>query len=292
MNHKTIYQHDGILVDSDDIRFLDTPDALTDPTLRDTIRNFYLLSGHFAFTFNGVRHHVAAPEGVLLTAGQLITDVVTSPDLDLRCTAYGGRFMQTVMPTSHHGTQMLLSQLQDPVLHMTQDEADLALSVARAVKQRFSMTGHRFFFENLKLAVQTGILDHYDVMARNLERISAKPGVGQQTFHRFVTMLDAGDFRQHRDVAYYADRLHITPKYLSELCTRASGRTATYWIEFFTDIDIASQLQEGTLTIQEICDRLNFSSLSYFSHYVKAHFKFSPQEYRRRAVTGNAAWKE
>lgn len=287
MSKTILYQRDGRLVDSDDIRFLATPEALTDPELLYTIRNFYLLRGSLQFTFNGQQRRVAAPEGILLTAGQRVTDVVTSPDLDLRCTAYDERFMQMVMPTPHHGTQMLLAQLQDPVLHMDERERDLCVAVARAVRRRFLMTDHCFYFEVLKLAVQTGILDHYHIIARNMEQRQGSLSQGQVYFHRFVTMLDAGDFREHRDVGYYAEQLHITPKYLSELCARASGRPASYWIEFFTGIGIASLLQDGTLTIQEICDHLHFSSLSYFSHYVKARFGLSPQEYRRRAVTAS-----
>ena len=86
--------------------------------------------------------------------------------------------------------------------------------------------------------------------------------------------------RNHREVSYYASRLCITPKYLTEVCKKASGFTANYWIDRFTISRITHLLSDKNLTLKEISDNMNFSSLSFFSRYVQRLLKVSPSEYR------------
>ena len=96
----------------------------------------------------------------------------------------------------------------------------------------------------------------------------------------FINLLKAGDYRNHREVSYYASRLCITPKYLTEVCKKASGFTANYWIDRFTISRITHLLSDKNLTLKEISDNMNFSSLSFFSRYVQRLLKVSPSEYR------------
>nr|WP_303247166.1 helix-turn-helix domain-containing protein [Parabacteroides distasonis] len=97
---------------------------------------------------------------------------------------------------------------------------------------------------------------------------------------RFINLLKAGDYRNHREVSYYASRLCITPKYLTEVCKKASGFTANYWIDRFTISRITHLLSDKNLTLKEISDNMNFSSLSFFNRYVQRLLKVSPSEYR------------
>ncbi len=73
-------------------------------------------------------------------------------------------------------------------------------------------------------------------------------------------MLENGDYRENREVSYYADALCVTPKYLSEVSKAVSGYTANYWINRYTSLDIARLLRDKTLTFVEISDMFHFSS--------------------------------
>ena len=50
-----------------------------------------------------------------------------------------------------------------------------------------------------------------------------------QLMEEFMAMLERGDFRQNRDIGYYADKLCVTSKYLSEVCKKVSGLPAAFW---------------------------------------------------------------
>ena len=85
---------------------------------------------------------------------------------------------------------------------------------------------------------------------------------------------------KHRTVDYYADRLHITPKYLTMLCTKYSGKSASEWITQYTKEDIRQALCHTTLSIKEVCARLGFSNVSFFGSYVRRNFGMSPSKLR------------
>lgn len=97
---------------------------------------------------------------------------------------------------------------------------------------------------------------------------------------RFMQMLSRGDYVEHREVSYYADKLFVTPKYLSEVSKGVSGMTANYWITRFTVIHIRRLLQEKKLTFTEIADMFGFPSLAYFSRFVLKNLGAPPSKFR------------
>lgn len=83
-----------------------------------------------------------------------------------------------------------------------------------------------------------------------------------------------------RDVEWYARRLCITPKYLSEICRNKSGRSAASWIKDYAIIDIRRQLIGSDRSIKEIAHFLGYSNLSFFGKCVRRWFGMSPTELR------------
>lgn len=83
-----------------------------------------------------------------------------------------------------------------------------------------------------------------------------------------------------RKVEWYADKLNKTPKYLSTVITRTSGRRPLDWITEKAVNEIANLLKNSQKSVKEISIQLNFSSLSFFCRYVHQHLGVSPNEYR------------
>lgn len=274
----------GDLVKEDDVLFVSTLDEVLDPVNRYSIKHVYCLEGQMVFKVGAMQHTLTANDGMLLMGNQIPTDVLQSDDFRMTGVLFSEGLMRMVMPAAHYGTQMLLAQLKDPVLHMKPKEFELCLQVMSAIAVRFTMRSHKFYFDVLRLSVQTFILDHYDIFAQRAKGDPNWLSHGQQIFHRFVRLLDEGSYREHRDLSYYAEQLYVTTKYLSQVSVQASGRPASYWIEFFTSVELNTLLQNANVTISEICEHLHFSSLSYFSHYVRSRFHMSPQELRKKLI--------
>ena len=86
--------------------------------------------------------------------------------------------------------------------------------------------------------------------------------------------------RQKRTVEFYAEKLFVTPKYLSRICLQSTGHNASYWITHFTLAQIMEELTATDRTFTDISNDFNFPYLSHFTRYVKQHSGKTPSEYR------------
>ena len=100
----------------------------------------------------------------------------------------------------------------------------------------------------------------------------------KEIYFRFVEMLQQS-YREHRNVAYYAEALGITPKYLSKVVHAESGQTALRWIEDFVLLEAKALLKQKNTSIQSVAEHLNFPDQSSFGKFFKRLTNQSPKEY-------------
>jgi AraC-like DNA-binding protein len=112
-------------------------------------------------------------------------------------------------------------------------------------------------------------------------RIPTVLNSSQHIFQQFISLLSATP-QKHRPVDYYATELCITPKYLSSICKKQSGKTANEWIKEHVLEDIRYQLKQTNHSIKQICSILGFPNPSFFGKYVKDHFGVTPAQLRRQ----------
>lgn len=94
---------------------------------------------------------------------------------------------------------------------------------------------------------------------------------------RFFHLL-AVYYREERTVKFYADRLCITPKYLSTAIRNATGRPVLDWIHEAVLIDAKMLLKSTDMTVMEVSEKLNFSSPSAFVQFFKKHTGTTPKK--------------
>ena len=109
---------------------------------------------------------------------------------------------------------------------------------------------------------------------------SAALTVQQEKCERFMSLV-AENFKTHRDISFYADKLCVTGKYLSTMLKQETGMTALDWIEKHIVLYAKSCLSSTSMTIQEISDDLDFPSQSVFGKYFKRVEGMSPKAYRQ-----------
>lgn len=84
---------------------------------------------------------------------------------------------------------------------------------------------------------------------------------------------------RERSVSFYADRLFISPKYLSLLVKQTTGRSAAAWIDEFVLMEAKNMLRFSGKNIQQVAYALNFPTQSSFGKYFKHLTGMSPSEY-------------
>ena len=98
-------------------------------------------------------------------------------------------------------------------------------------------------------------------------------------FEHFMTLVTE-HHTSERNMAFYANRLGLTPKYLSKLIKQVSGRSAPDWIDSFVILEAKNMLKYTDDSIKEIVFKLHFPNPSVFYKFFKAHTGMTPSEYR------------
>ena len=101
----------------------------------------------------------------------------------------------------------------------------------------------------------------------------------KELFNAFLQLLAREEQKRQR-VAYYADKLNITPKYLSTICKKVSGKNPMRWIAESVMQDCYSLLKDTDLSVKEISNRLGFPNASFFGQYFREQTGRTPVEYR------------
>ena len=102
---------------------------------------------------------------------------------------------------------------------------------------------------------------------------------GDELMRKFIAELSASCERE-RSVEYYAKQLGITPKYLSLICKKKVGKNASKVIDGAVVNKAKELLTQSGLSIQEVSERLNFVSQSFFGKYFKQRTGISPSRYK------------
>lgn len=101
----------------------------------------------------------------------------------------------------------------------------------------------------------------------------------RMVFENFIRLVSEYHMK-YRNVGFYADKLCLTPKYLSKLIKTASGKSAPEWIDSYVILESKNLLKYSDITIKEIVYRLNFPNQSVFYKFFKARTGMTPSEYR------------
>ena len=180
----------------------------------------------------------------------------------------------------------------DPSFFRTLGERPISYPPARVVEGAaiwFQMAAYTYrdrnnVFRNtiIKNRLQNVLLESYDKMQRFAARQPRTPEVTtRQTdlFQRFVALVHEY-CSQEREVAFYADKLCISTRYLSTIVRSVARSSAKEFIDRAVILEIKMMLQSTDLSVQEIAYRLRFPDQSYLGRFFKKHTGESPTEYR------------
>ena len=103
----------------------------------------------------------------------------------------------------------------------------------------------------------------------------------EELMDKFLNLVQ-NHHKEHRGLEFYADKLCLTPKYVSKMVKEISGKSANNWIDEHVILETKALLKSTNMTIQQISDELNFPSQSFFGKYFKRVTGMSPSEYKEK----------
>ncbi len=287
--HDCIFENRFILAgDLDDAAPM--RDLTHDPTMRPFLTSPYpfkiqfammhlCLGGRMRVRVNLNEYELHRNSLSIITPGSIGQCLEISADCRIALIAIANDYILT--EENSEGALIVRKFLARPsLLELTDAQTQEILTIYRALRDKLRRPDFRFKHDILKGYLQVLYGEVCQLMAPLVEAQDTRQGSRKkQIFDRFLEEL-----RQHyatqRSVQFYADRLCLTPKYLSQVIHSVSGRHAGDWIRDYVILEAKALLKSGQYTVQQVSDLLNFANQSFFGVYFKKAVGCSPTAYK------------
>lgn len=172
---------------------------------------------------------------------------------------------------------------KSPCTELTAEETGILKECVDILHERIKENDHsfqkeliynsfmNFFYELANILIHKK--DKKEVF--NNSKISRK----EELLEKFLKLLLA-NFEEKHIVTFYAEKLFITPQYLSLILKELTGKSANKWINEVLIVEAKIRLKMPDATVQQVADELNFSDQSTFGKFFKKNTGISPMKYR------------
>lgn len=172
-----------------------------------------------------------------------------------------------------------------PCMELTQAESQSLRSFISMVEQELKGSETDFSSEIIGGLIAATIYKVGDILTHYLtehpEVDSPIHNRAEEYFRQFTELLGE-HYKHERSVGFYARQLCITPKYLTTLIKRISGKSVSEWIDNYVILEAKTLLKYSNMSVQEIAYYLNFPNQSFFGSYFKRNAGMSPSQYKAK----------
>ena len=237
-------------------------------------------AGEGSFVFNEHCYHIARNDLVVIPTPCKVKNIAAHANMQVEWFAAGNKYLQNQLPSNNYSIGGSISLKQNPVIRLTDEQAQHLLDDFHRLRDRMN-DNHLQFYDKLMGSMCLTMM--YDIFEAHAQRDASAPHTDRTAYivKQLMALLATGVSRTERDVSYYAERLNVSPKYLSSTVKRVTGHSVTSYIDRHTVPILKDFLDDERLSLTQIADLMNFTSLSYFSRYCTKHLGQSPSEYRR-----------
>lgn len=219
--------------------------------------------------------------------------IVIQPKNYIYLSQFGNQFKCSVAVCSKHLVEDVLPKLTDmlpllihhrtePVTQLSEEEAGGIRLFYDFLRKKLNGPKTRFLQQKIRSMLQATLYEMMDINDRRSSQVEESSRSRKEEIMAKFIIAVSEEFRTQRQVAYYAQKLCISPKHLSSVVKEISGRTAGDWIENYVVMESKVLLKTTDMTIQEIALYLNFPNQSFFGKYFKQHTGHSPTSYRKQ----------
>lgn len=141
----------------------------------------------------------------------------------------------------------------------------------------------RFPHRHDMLLSQTDIMtDMLDACRREMDDDARLHNRGYTVFNEFCHLLTM-HYREQHEVAFYAEKAHLTTRHFSVVIKNEVGLSASDYIEQYLATQAKNLLtSRPDLSVQQISDHLGYADSPSFSRFFKRHTGITPGEFRAK----------
>ncbi len=239
---------------------------------------FICLGGEGDVIINENKYHLSRNTMCVAFPGTIIQAFDTQDGFESYTLAIDIDFLRELNIPSANSIH--ISMRENPCVVLTDEELQSIMEICKMMHRKDSRTQHPYHQQINVLTLTLLCFELAGVYLRDIP-VKRQPCTRQDMiFRRFMTLL-ATDITTSREVKYYADKLCISPKYLTIVTRQMSSRSASDWITRSAILNAKAKLATTNCSVQQIADELNFPNPSFFGQYFLRHTGMTPKEYRR-----------
>lgn len=274
----------NVYYSDDDIAIIDSTKELSQRKSNHLQLNIIVACSHgyMHAMVNGVKMELHESQMLICPPGTVIDKILVSPDFEFKAILSTSRIIQSFLHEKYSLWTELFYIHHMHVVTMDSDEILFLVRLGDLLKPVIDSHHDTLYRTDI---IQSILRTFFLGICATLEKrrpdvTPPKRTYADSLFDRFLELLS-----QHKKkdftVEMYANELCVSPKYLSEICKKNSGKTANLWIREQMLEEIRYYLKQTDLSVKQISERLGFANPSFLGKYVKEHFGMSPIQYRQ-----------
>lgn len=245
----------------------------------------FCLDGKTSCKMEDKEYHIEKNDMLFTHPNQFVQSAMVSYDFKCRGMIMSPTYFESIFMLGGNLWNTSVAIKENPQFHLNQQEVDNFLLNFTLIKHKLATTELPHHAQIVKLMLQSLMFEFYDYISPLITNLMSDRSYtsAELIFKRFLSLV-TNDAPHRHDVSYYADKLCITPKYLSSICKKQCQKTASEIINGLTVNYIKQMLRSSDKTIKQIASDTGFDNLSFFGKYVKRELGMSPREYRQKGV--------
>lgn len=245
----------------------------------------FCVNGWIDIDINLEKYHIKKNDVIIITSKQICKLCEISRDMRFFIVAISNDFYDPLLNrTNSVKQQNLLAHY--PHQHLESKDIKNFSLLYNLMKENIHHAQASFQWEILKGYVHAFFFKIFSLLLVNQEEREDKEQhteicKQQDIYKRFIDAVQE-HYTQERSIKYYADLLCISPKYLSQIVYKVSGRFATDHINDHVILEAKALIKSRKYSMQEISEMLNFSTQSFFGRFFKAATGYTPVQYQNK----------
>ena len=191
-------------------------------------------------------------------------------------------FMRRINIDIKNMMPLFLKFVENPALTLTPEESRSMRGMIAQIERETRGPETHFSFDIVSGLIAATIYKVGDIMyhylAEHPEEQNNSHNRAEEYFKQFTHLLGE-HFREERSVGFYARQLCITPKYLTTLIKRISGKSVSEWIDNYVILEAKTLRKYSNMSAQEIAYYLIIPNQAFFGSYFMRNSVMSPSQY-------------
>lgn len=248
-----------------------------DPFIADDYRFGLVINGELDITLNLVDYHVTAGMLLFLSRETIVQVRSVSHDFEM-----DGMIITEEMANNafeNHKPNLISGAVLNFCAQSTEEDRQFIRNIVHTMlcllrresyskKALYSSVAALLYYYEWLYFNQVGII--------NADKENKRK---RDVFNEFISLINKETIH-NRTLLYYAERMDLTPRYISSQVNEYSGHKAKYWIDRATITHAKLLLRHTDKSILQISKEMNFPNDSFFCRYFRRLTGTSPKEYR------------